>query len=180
MSHSMLKFPDIAASAAAGMFSMMPRAASCRPRWATGRAVSHSGARTARFLSGDLEHAVDLDRGVRRQRGDADRGAGMAALVAEGRDHQVGSAVEHFWPVEEIRRGVYKTAETHHAHHLVEIAEGRLDLRQQVDRTTLRCGIALLDADAGSELALGDQLAFGVGADLAGDEQQVSGAHEAD
>jgi len=31
---------------APGMFSMMPRARSCRPRWATGRAVSQSGART--------------------------------------------------------------------------------------------------------------------------------------
>src|SRR5438105_3380171 len=98
MSHSMAKLPDTAASAAAGIFSTMPRAISCRPRWATGRAVSHSGA----LISGDLEQPLDLDRGIRRQRGDADRGAGMAALVAEHRDHQVGGAVQHFWPVEEV------------------------------------------------------------------------------
>src|SRR6266700_2224419 len=118
MSHSIAKFPSIAACAAAGMFSMMPRAASCRPRWATGRAVSQSGARTARCPSGDLEHAIDLDRRVSWKRGDADRGAGMAALVAEGGDHQVGGAVEHFGPVEEIRRGIDEAAEPHHAHHL--------------------------------------------------------------
>ena len=44
----------------------------------------------------------------------------------------------------------------------------------------LRRGVALFDGDAGAELALGDQLAFGIDADLAGDEQQVAGAHEAD
>ncbi len=34
--------------------------------------------------------------------------------------------------------------------------------------------------DAGTQLALGDQLALGIDADLAGHEQQVAGAHEAD
>jgi hypothetical protein len=32
------------------MFSTMPREASCRPRWATGRAVSQSGARMSRLF----------------------------------------------------------------------------------------------------------------------------------
>src|SRR5690349_14689095 len=100
ISHSIAKLPATAARAAAGMFSITPRAASCRPRWATGRAVSQSGARIA--LSGDFEHAFDLDGCVRRQRGDADRGAGVAALVAEHRDHQVGGAVEDLRPVEKI------------------------------------------------------------------------------
>jgi hypothetical protein len=36
------------------MFSMMPHAASCRPRWATGRAVNQSGARTDDALSQGL------------------------------------------------------------------------------------------------------------------------------
>src|SRR5687768_13435196 len=94
-STSMAKLPAIAAVIAPGMFSMTPRAASCSPRWATGRAVNQSGARTLASPLRDLEHAVDLDRRVRGQRGDADGGAGMAALVAEGRDHQVGSTVQH-------------------------------------------------------------------------------------
>src|ERR1700761_375739 len=124
MSHSMAKLPAIAAVAAAGMFSTMPRALSCRPRWATGRAVSQSGACTpvrsiaAPLTSGHFEHAFDLDRGIRRQRGDTDGGAGVAALVAEHRDHQVRGAVQHFRPVEEIRRRIDEAAEPDHAHHL--------------------------------------------------------------
>src|SRR3954454_14801596 len=178
MSHSMAKLPATAAVAAAGMFSIMPRARSCRPRWATGRAVSQSGARIGRARSGDLEYALDLDRGVGRQRGHADRGAGMTALVAESCDHQVGRAVQYFRSVEEIGCGIDETAEPDHAHHLVEIAERRLDLRQQIDGAAARRGVALCDRDAGAELAFGDQLALGIETDLAGDVKQVAGAHK--
>src|SRR5580704_11644871 len=102
MSHSMAKLPAIAAFAAPGMFSMMPRAASWRPRCATGRAVNQSSGAN----SGHLEQAFDFDRGIRRQRCDADGGAGMPALVAEHLHHQVGSAVHHLRPVDEIRRRI--------------------------------------------------------------------------
>src|ERR1700710_1287799 len=95
MSHSIAKLPAMAACAAPGMFSMMPRAESCRPRWATGRAVSQSGARIRVLRLRDLENTLDLDRGIGRKRGDANRGAGMTALVAEGYDHQVRRAVQH-------------------------------------------------------------------------------------
>src|SRR5262249_49481851 len=91
MSHSMAKLPAIAAFAAPGIFSTMPRATSCRPRCATGRAVSQRG----EFNSGHLEQAFDLDRGICRQRGHADGGAGVAALVAEHLHHQIGGAVQH-------------------------------------------------------------------------------------
>src|SRR5712664_865909 len=104
----------------------------------------------------------------------------MAALVAERRDHQVGSAIQYLRPVEEVGRGIDEPAEPHHPYHLVEVAERGLDLRQEVDGATARRGIALLHRDAGAKLALGDQLAFRVDADLAGHEQQISGAHEAD
>src|SRR4051812_16716374 len=137
MSHSMAKLPSMAACAAAGMFSTMPRAISCRPRWATGRAVNQSGARMAIFRSGHLEHGVDFDGGIRGQRGDADRGAGMPALVAERRDHQVGGAVEYLGAVEEVGGGIDEPAEADDTDHLVEIAERGLDLRQQIDAATL-------------------------------------------
>src|SRR3979490_1953520 len=100
MSHSMAKFPSTAACAAAGMFSMMPRAASCRPRWATGRAVSQLGARTSELRLRNLEYSLDLHGGIGGKRSDAHRSAGMAALVAEGGDHQIGRAVQHLRPVE--------------------------------------------------------------------------------
>src|SRR3954470_10620391 len=105
MSTSIEKLPAIAACTAPGMFSTAPREMSCRPRWATGRAVSQSGARTM-LSSGDLEHAFDLDRRIRGQRGDADGGASMAALVTERRDHEVRGAVQHLRPVQKVRRGV--------------------------------------------------------------------------
>src|SRR5258706_13000453 len=123
------------------MFSMMPRAASCSPRWATGRAVSQSGARILRLPLGDLEYALDLDRRVGWQRGDADGGAGMAALVAERCDHQVGGAVQHLRPIEEIRRGIDEAAEPDHPDHLVEGAEGCRDLSQQGNSATARRGV---------------------------------------
>src|SRR5437879_3218978 len=154
MSTSMAKLPAIAACTAPGMFSTIPREMSCRPRWATGRAVSQAG---ARMRSGNFEDGLDLDRGIRRQRGDADRGAGVAALVAEGCDHQVGGAVQHFRPVEEIGRGIDKAAKPDHAGDLVEIAECGLHLCQQIHSATLCRRIALLDGHAGAELALGDQ-----------------------
>src|SRR6195952_2166283 len=159
MSHSMAKFAATAAAAAPGMFSMMPRARSCRPRWATGRAVNQSGARIRVLRLRDLENTLDLDRGIGGQGRDADRRPRMAALVAEGCNHQVGGAVQHFWAVEEIRRRVDEAAEPDHAHHLVEVAERGLDLGQQVDGAAARRGIALLHGNAGPELALGDQLA---------------------
>src|SRR5690349_5683801 len=106
MSHSMEKLPSTAACAAAGMFSTMPRAMSCRPRWATGRAVSQSGARIGTFRSGHFEDGVDFDGGVRGKRRNTDSGAGMPALVAEGRDHQVGGAVQHLGAIEEVGRGI--------------------------------------------------------------------------
>src|SRR5438034_8321222 len=162
------------------MFSMMPRTRLCRPRWAIGRAVSQSGARTSRALLGDLEYSFDLHRRVCGKGGDADGGAGMAALVAECRDHQVGRAVQHLRSIKKVWRGIDETAEPHYADHLVEVAERGLDLRQEVDGATARRGVALLHGDAGAELSLGDQLAFGIDANLTGDEQQVAGAHETD
>src|SRR6187402_2056438 len=158
ISTSIEKLPAIAACTAPGMFSTMPHEMSCRPRWATGRAVSQSGARNAvSSASGDLEHAFDLDRRIRGQRGDADRGAGVAALVTERGDHQVGGAVEHLRPVQEVRRRVDEATEAHHAHDLVEVAKRRLDLGQQIDRATACRGGTLFDGDAGAQLALGDQ-----------------------
>src|SRR5713226_3139043 len=104
----------------------------------------------------------------------------MAALVAERRDHQVGRAIQYLRSVEEVGRGIDEPAEADHPNHLVEVAERGLDLRQEVDGATARGGTALLHGDAGAKLALGDQLAFRVDANLAGHEQQISGAHKTD
>lgn len=132
MSHSMAKLPSIAAIAAAGMFSMMPRERSCRPRWATGLAVSHCGARKLNSLLGDFEQTLDLHGSICRERGDTHGGAGMAAPIAESRNHQVGSAVEDLWSIDKVRRRIDESAEPHHAHDLVEVANRSLELSDQI------------------------------------------------
>jgi len=70
-----------------------------RPRGQPVRRAHRNG-----LTSGDLENALDLDRGIGRKGGDADGGSGMAALVAERCYHQVGGAIHHFGTVEEVRR----------------------------------------------------------------------------
>src|SRR3982751_5923760 len=90
----------MAALAALALFSMMPAAASCKPRCAIGRAVSQSQRDISPTRSGDLEHALDFDRGVERQPRDAHCGAGVAALVAKHVDDQVGGTIHDFRPVE--------------------------------------------------------------------------------
>ena len=113
------------------------------------------------------------------QRGDADGRARVLALLAEDGDHHVGSAVHHLRAVEEARRRVHEAAEPHHPRHLVEIADGGLDLGEQIDRTGARRFLPVLDGDPGAQLALGDKLAV-VEADLAGHHEQIAGAHEGD
>ena len=76
------------------------------------------------------------------------------------------------------RRGIDEAAEPDHAGDLVEIAERRLELCQQIDRAGARGGLAVLDRHVVAELAGGDQLAFVVEAELARDHQEIAGAHE--
>src|ERR1700693_4769700 len=72
-------------------------------------------------------------------------------------------AVGPLGPVKKVGRGIDEAAEPDRANHLVEVADRGLDLRQQVDGATARRSVALLDRDAGAELALCDQLALRVG-----------------
>src|SRR5713101_3855100 len=54
----------------------------------------------------DGDDALDLDRNLVRQHHVADRRAGMAACLAEHFNKQIGTAVDDFGRVVEIRRGV--------------------------------------------------------------------------
>src|SRR5215468_9933944 len=91
-SHSIAYLPAIAALKADAAFSTIPFAASWSPRWAIGRAVSHS---RPRMKSGDLEQAFDFDGRVHGKRGDADGRSRMPPLVAEHLHHEVRGAVHH-------------------------------------------------------------------------------------
>ncbi len=116
----------------------------------------------------------------RRQRRDANGGAGVAAFVAEHFDHQIGGAVHDLGPVGEAGRRIDEAAEPHHADHFVEVADLGLDLGQQVDRAGARRLLAVLERDAGAELALGFQLALGAETELARYHQDIAGAYAGD
>ena len=104
----------------------------------------------------------------------------MPALFAEGRDHQVGSAVHHLRTVGISGDRIHEAAKPHDAHHLVEVADRDFDLSEHVDGASARRFLAILDRYAAAELPLGDELAFAIEADLAGHHKQIAGAHERD
>ncbi len=106
--------------------------------------------------------------------------ARVAALVGECRHHHVGGAVHDLGAVEKGRHRTDEAAQPHDTADLVEIAERRLDLRQHIDGAGARGLLAVLDRDIGAELALGDELALGVEAELSGYDEQVAGPHKAD
>src|SRR5579883_1365955 len=172
-SASMAYRPAIAASAADAVFSTIP--ARGRVPAQASKSAPHSP--PARRRSRDFERSLNLDRCVARQRRNANGGAGVAAFFAEYGHHEVRCAVHHLGAVQEVRRRIDKAAQPHDADHLVEIAERRLDLRQQVDRAGPGGGLSLLDRDLRAKLAGGNQGAASV-AQLAGYEQQASAAHK--
>src|SRR5262245_21482902 len=139
---------------------MTPAASACNPRCAIGLAMSRS-----RFIaalpSGDLEHPVDFHRRIERQYRDTDSGADVAALVAKCHDHEVGGAVHDLRSLHEIRGAVDEAAEPDHARDLVEIAERRLDLRQEVNGAGSRAFLAFLDRNIRAQLAGGDEFTLG-------------------
>src|SRR5215813_11875711 len=137
----------MAAEKAAPVFSVTPFDASCRPRWAIGRAVSHS--KRAIGESGNLEKAFDLHCSICGQGGDADRCARMPAFVAEYLYHQVRGAIHHLRPVGETGCRIDETTQPHDTHYFVEITKCTFELRKQVDRACARRLLSVLDGYAG-------------------------------
>ena len=130
----------------------------------------------------DLEHSFDFDTGIERQFRDADGGAGMAARIAQSLDHQVGGAVHDGGEGREGRHRIDEAAEADAAHDLVEIADGGLELGEQVDGAQARRFLADFGRDFRTELALVGigELAVEAEAELPGNDDQVSGPNEWD
>src|SRR4051794_40094215 len=126
---------------------------SCKPRWAIGRATSHSSARM--LQSAEFEHALDFDGGIARQGRHADGASGMTSFIAKYRHHQIRGAVHYLGTIEKSRIRVDESAESDHTHHPVEIARCGLDLRNQIDATGPRGVLSILDGHAGSKLPFG-------------------------
>src|SRR3989441_7809735 len=119
----------------------------------------------------DLDDRLDLHRDRVGQRSHAYGGAGVLALVAEHLDEQVRAAVDDLRLVAELGRAVHHAEQLHHAAHAVEAAELGLHHREQREPDRARVLVALFHAELGAELALHRARA------LAGEKQQVAGAH---
>ena len=86
------------------------------------------------LVSGNLEHAVDFDRRTKRQSRAGDGRAGVAALVAEDLDHEVGTAIDDFRNIEKARRRGDKSTQLHHALQAIQVAvTGGAELGDKVD-----------------------------------------------
>ena len=102
----------------------------------------------------DLEHPLHFHGGIGGQRRHADRGARMAAGLAEHRNREVRRAVHHLRMLGELRRRGDEAAEPHHALHPVQIAAaGRLQMHQHIDEAEPRGLLAPIDRDAVADLA---------------------------
>src|SRR5512143_1810977 len=99
------------------------------------------------------EERIDLDGGGEWKSRAADGDARVAPLVAETLDEEIGGAVQHFGMVGEVRRCVDEAVEAQELNDAVEIAQGRLGLRQDVERAELRGLLAFREIDIGPELA---------------------------
>src|SRR5262245_4429390 len=104
----------------------------------------------------------------------------MTPLVAEGGNHKVGGAVQHFGALQEARRRVDESAQPYDPYNLVEIAHRGLHMRQQVGGASACRFLAVLYGYTSTKLALSDELAAGVEADLAGYEQERADADKRD
>src|SRR5262249_22307931 len=98
----------------------------------------------------------------------------------KGGDHEVGCSIHHLGSIEEVRRGIDESAEPDHPHDLVEIAEGGLDLGQDIDGRDAGGPLTVLHRYPGPKLPLRHQLALGIETELTRYDEQVPGAHEAD
>ena len=100
-----------------------------RPRRQPVRRIYRNGLSSAR----DLEQGLDLDRAVQWQFSDADRRSCVAALIAQDLDDKIRRAIHDACEIGKTRRRVDESAEPDAARNLVEIAQGRLGLRENID-----------------------------------------------
>ena len=134
----------------------MPLRASCRPRWAIGRFSQSS---LAMGCSSDGEHRIDLDGSAQRQAGAADGDAGMAPLSPKTSTIRFGGAVDDLGMVGEIGAELTKPLRRRQLHDAVEIAQGGLGLRQDIEQRRACRFLALSQIKIGAKLACDSDLA---------------------
>src|ERR1700730_12198334 len=167
--------PAIAAVKAEAVFSMM-LLPSCRPRCATGRAVSHSIPGPA--SSCDLENPINFDGCVAGQHGDAHGRARVASFISEHSDHEIGCPIHDLRPLQKGGVRIDEAAQTNNARHPVKIADRGFDLGQHVDRAGARRFLALVRGNSSPKLTFRNGLAACIKADLSRNEQQGADTNE--
>ena len=122
----------------------------------------------------DEERELDFNRGVERERGNADGGAGVFAGVAEDIDEEVAGAVDDLRLLAETRRARDEAADAHDGADTVEGAVLALQGRQGVYGALARAFGGVVDRDVVGDGALGHEHAVAE-RHLAGDEDEVAG-----
>lgn len=126
-----------------------------------------------------LDDHLDLHGGAEGQRAGAERGAGVAALIAEDSDEQIRAAVDHLRMFGEIFRRVDEAADADDAAHLGQLAEFALERGEQRNGG-LAGGLRAGGLIEGAADFAGDDVARGVARDVTGEEEQFAGAHDRD
>ena len=142
------------------VFSITPDAASCRPRWAIGRAVSQS--RMVAFRRADQDTSNAASTSTAASSGSAATptvvrawrplSPNAATIRSEAPFITLGPSAK---PGAELMKPPSRTTRAI----LSRSPSAGLELRQQIDRAGARRLLAVLDRDAAAELALGDELA---------------------
>src|SRR6266508_1342445 len=103
----------------------------------------------------------------------------MPAAIAEHRDEEIGTAVDHFRLLAEFRRGVDHAQELDDALDAIEVAQFGLHDGDQAQAGLAGVLVALLLREVATDLADRQRMAGQTGA-LAGEIEQVAGAHGVD
>ena len=96
-------------------------------------------------MSARFDDRLDFDGDAAWQGSDADRRAGVPAAFAENIGQEIRGAVHHEMRIGEIRDGVDEADHLYEAHDALEIAERRLQLREDVDGAEPRGCAPLVD-----------------------------------
>src|SRR6478735_7379530 len=139
-----------------------------------------SGKSRPKAVSRSVPHRdddLDLDRRVERQRNDADCGAGVNSLVAEGLHQELTGAIDDAGLAGEGGGRGDEAHDLDDARHLVEVADLRPDRGDGVERTGLGKRLRGLGVDIVTHLARRGQGTSNHG-QLAGGEDEVAVAHD--
>lgn len=140
-----------------------------RPRADFEARTCNSREETINPLVLDFEDGFDFDSGSGGDGGEAERAAGVVAVVVLAEDlmDQIRSAVDDEVLFDELAGGVDASEELENAQ-AVESPVSRVDGAEDLDRAVFGSFVALLNGNAGSEFSLEV-------ADVSGGDEQISG-----